>query len=41
MLLLGDDEPDGLEELHFQMEHMDTFQSDGVIERAVGSSLKP
>ncbi|KAM0045658.1 putative retrotransposon gag domain-containing protein [Helianthus debilis subsp. tardiflorus] len=41
VMLLGDDEPDGFEGLHFQLEHMDHFQSDGGTRTAVGSSTKP
>ncbi|KAK1407718.1 hypothetical protein QVD17_39342 [Tagetes erecta] len=34
VMLLGDDDPDRFEGLHFQLEHLDNFQSDG------GSSLE-
>ncbi|KAD4586644.1 hypothetical protein E3N88_24245 [Mikania micrantha] len=40
VLLLGDDESDGLEGLHFQLEHRDNFHSDGVIQKAVESPIK-
>ncbi|KAJ0575688.1 hypothetical protein HanIR_Chr05g0215621 [Helianthus annuus] len=41
MMLLGDDEPDGFEGLHFQLEHLDNVQSDGGTRTAMGSSTKP
>ncbi|KAD6454987.1 hypothetical protein E3N88_09693 [Mikania micrantha] len=40
VLLLGDDELDTLEGLHFQLEHKDNDQSKGVIQKAMEYPLK-
>ncbi|KAD1696715.1 hypothetical protein E3N88_42449 [Mikania micrantha] len=41
VLLLGDDESDASEGLHFQLESRDTVHSDGVIQKLVEPPIKP